>query len=429
MCYNVRDNLLHKEEPNPMKKFLAILLTAMLLATMLPALVQAEAVKLTMGSWRSDDAEQVKGWLAQYKEVSGVEIVFEPTQSAQYNATLRLQLDNGTGPDLMYARSYAVGEELYDAGFLMDVSDVAGVKENFPASALDGWKAKDGKIFAVPMAAVSHVVYYNVDVFEKHGLTVPQTFEEFLTLCQTLKDKGEQPLANGIADNWDILECVYLGMLPNYVGGVEERAKYETGEAKMNDEKFIKSLEDYAALVKFLPEGFESVGNSDLPAMLALGRAAMFIDGSWTAGALLGDDYKDLNWGAFAIPAPEGNKAGMSFHTDMGMAGNTATKYPEEVKAFLAWVASVEGATVISKAQPAGFFPMISAEITLEDKHANDILALNDGKILDSRFVWSKLLSMYTPMVEQLNAIAKGQTTVQEAAEVFLAEQLKALGQ
>ncbi|HHT08598.1 MAG: ABC transporter substrate-binding protein [Christensenellales bacterium] len=410
-----------------MKKLTALLLAVLMMAALLPSLVQAEPVKLTMGSWRSDDAEQAKGWLAKYKELTGVEIVFEPTQSAQYNATLRLQLDNGTGPDLMYARSYAVGEELYEAGFFMDVSDVPGVKENFPASALDGWQAKDGKIFAVPVSAVSHVVYYNVDIFEKHGLKVPETFEDFLALCQELKDKGEQPLANGIADNWDILECVYLGMLPNYVGGVDERVKYESGEKKMNDETFVKSLEDYAKLAKFLPEGFESMGNSDMPAMLALGRAAMFIDGSWTAGALLGEDYKDLNWGAFAIPAPEGNKAGMSFHTDWGMAGNTATKHPEEVKAFLAWVASPEGAEIISKAQPAGFFPMINAEIKLEEQHANDILALNEGKILDSRFVWAKLLDMYTPMVEQLNAIAKGETTPEAAAEVFAAEQAKIL--
>lgn len=409
-----------------MKKFLAILLTAMLLATMLPALVQAEGVKLTMGSWRSDDAEKVQALLDKYKEQTGVEITFQPTVSDQYNATLRLQLDNGTGPDLYYSRSYAVGQELFDAGFSMDCTDIPGVKDNFGASALNAWQTPDGKVFAVPFAAVSQIIYYNKTLFADNGLEVPTTFEELLAVAKAFKDKGIEPFANGIASNWDILECVYLGMLPNYVGGADQRALYESGEKKMNDEAFLNSLKDFAELAKFFPEGFESITNSDGPAMLGLNRAAMFIDGSWTCGTFA--EY-GVEWGAFAIPAPEGATAGLCFHPDMGITGNNATKHPEEVKAFLAWLATPEGAQITSTYLPQGFFPMINAPITFEDPAVTEILALNEGKVLDARFVWAKLLKMYTPMVEQLNAIAKGETTPEAAAEVFAEEQVKALAE
>ena len=409
-----------------MKKFLAILLTAMLLATMLPALVQAEGVKLTMGSWRSDDAEKVQALLDKYKEETGVEITFQPTVSDQYNATLRLQLDNGTGPDLYYSRSYAVGQELFDAGFSMDCTDIPGVKENFGASALNAWQTPDGKVFAVPFAAVSQIIYYNKTLFADNGLEVPKTFEELLAVAKAFKDKGIEPFANGIASNWDILECVYLGMLPNYVGGADQRALYESGEKKMNDEAFLNSLKDYAELAKFFPEGFESITNSDGPAMLGLNRAAMFIDGSWTCGTFA---EFGVEWGAFAIPAREGATAGLCFHPDMGITGNKATKHPEEVKAFLAWLATPEGAQITSTYLPQGFFPMINAPITFEDPAVTEILALNEGKVLDARFVWAKLLKMYTPMVEQLNAIAKGETTPEAAAEVFAEEQVKALAE
>ena len=188
-----------------MKKLTALLVAVLLLATMLPMLGQAEGVKLTMGSWRSDDAEKVQALLNKYKELTGVEITFQPTVSDQYNATLRLQLDNGTGPDLFYSRSYAVGQELFDAGFAMDCTDIPGVKENFSASALNAWQTPDGKAFAVPFAAVSHVVYYNKTLFADNGLEVPKTFEELLAVSQAFKDKGIEPFANGIASNWDIL--------------------------------------------------------------------------------------------------------------------------------------------------------------------------------------------------------------------------------
>lgn len=405
-----------------MKKLTAIFVAILILMTLMPmSALAGEAVKLTMGSWRSDDTTQVQALLDEYKEMTGVEITFAPTVPAQYNATLRLQLDNGTGPDLMYSRTFATSKELYDAGFLMDISDIPALAENFTPASLEAFQADDGAIYAVPYAAVSQIVYYNKAIFSENDLEVPATFEDLLKIGQTLKDKGVEPFANGIASNWDILECVFLGMLPNYVGGAANRALYETGEKKMNDEAFVKALSDFAALSKFLPEGFEAINNEDGPAMFGIGRAAMFIDGSWTVGMF--DEYPDLELGVFAIPAPEGNEPGLCFHSDMGMAGNTATKHPEEVKDFLAWFASAEGAQEAANLLPGGFYPMINLPLTLSGEMAQSILALNEGKELDFRFIWKDFMDMYTIMVDNLNAIARGETTPEAAAEAFAAAQ------
>ncbi|NMD38174.1 MAG: extracellular solute-binding protein, partial [Christensenellaceae bacterium] len=172
------------------------------------------------------------------------------------------------------------------------------------------------------------------------------------------------------------------------------------------------------------PEGFESVTNENGPDMLALGRAVMLIDGSWQSGLL-----KDTNWGAFAIPAPEGREPGICFHPDMGLAGNNATQYPEEVKAFLAWIASPEGAEKVAAALPGGFFPMIDAPIELTDPKVNEVLAANQGRTSDARFFWNKLMPMYKFIVEELNALAKGEKSVADVAEAFAVEQEKVLAQ
>ena len=133
-----------------MKKLLAILLAALLATlTLLPAVSMAEDVELVMGSWRNTDAPQVEALLKRYKEISGVTIRFEPTVSSQYNATLRLQLDNGTGPDLFYSRSYATGEELYNAGFNMVCNDIPGVMETFTDASREPFTAADGSVSSV----------------------------------------------------------------------------------------------------------------------------------------------------------------------------------------------------------------------------------------------------------------------------------------
>lgn len=395
-----------------MKKFVLLLLVAMMVLT--PVFASAEGVSLTMGSWRPDDADQVQVLLDKYKELTGVEIVYQPTQSSQYNATLRMQLDAGTAQDLFYSRSYETGKELFNAGFSMDCTDIPGLTENFAASSLEPWQNDDGKMFAVPFAAVSQVVYYNKTMFAENNIAIPNTLEEFLAVCETLKAAGITPLANGIASEWDILECVFLGMLPNYVGGAEERAKYESGEKKMNDEAFVAAFTDFAKLAPYLPEGFASVGNDEGPVQIGLSQAAMFIDGSWTCGTFA--EY-GVDVGAFAFPAPEGMTTRMCFHPDMAITGNTATEHPEEVTAFLTWLATPEGAQIAADSLPAGFFPMINSSITLKDEFCNEILSLNEGKELDARFVWPKLMDLYTPILEQLNSLCRGETTPEAAAD------------
>ena len=140
----------------------------------------------------------------------------------------------------------------------------------------------------------------------------------------------------------------------------------------------------------------------------------MFMDESWTCGT-----YGDVGfeWSVFAVPAPAGSDTRICFHPDMAITMNNATEYPEECKAFLTWLCSVEGATETSKVLPAGFFPMINATITIEEPHANAILALNEGKETDARFVWPIFLGLYDPMLSQLNALLKGETTPQAAAD------------
>ena len=399
-----------------MKKLLAVLLAVLICA--LPMAAMAEQATLTMGSWRTDDAEQVSALLAKYEELTGVKIVFEPTTSTQYNATLRLQLDNGTGPDLFYSRSYATGAELSKAGFNVICNDIPGVMENFTDSVRGAWTDDDGNVFAVPFAAVSQVIYYNKAIFAEQGIEqLPTTWEEFIALCEQLKAAGIPPLGNGIASNWDILECVLLGMIPNYIT-YEDRLAYESGEKKLNDETWLKIYEDFAKLVPYLPDGFEALDNDNANVMFGLGQSAMLIDGSWCCGTLNNkEEYPDLDLGFMAFPAPEGSEPGLCLHADMGIAGNAASAHLEEVKGFLQWLASPEGAQITADYLPGGFLPIIDADLTLQDETIAEMAALSEGKNTDVRFIWAKMMDLYTPMVEGLNAICRGESTPQEVAD------------
>jgi raffinose/stachyose/melibiose transport system substrate-binding protein len=380
-------------------------------------------VSLTMGSWRADDVVQMNRLLAEYSKIKpNVEIKFQPTNPPDYNSTLRLQLEGGTGPDLMYARSYATGQELFAMGYFGDCTDIPGLTQNFTASNLAPWRTPNGKMFAVPFAAVSHGVYYNKTIFQKEGVSIPQTWEDFLAVCKTLSAKGYTPLANGVADEWDILECFFLGLVPNYIGGASSRVQYETGAKKLNDADFTAAFKAMADAAPYLPKGYESVTYNDSQALFNTQQAVMFMDGSWTAGV-----YADagFEWGVFALPAPAGKKTAITFHPDMAITYNAHSKHVQEAKDFLAWLATKDGATIASAALPLGFFPMINFPIQLADPHANEFLALNAGKETDARFVWPQFMSLYAPMNQALIRVIKGELTPQAAADLMETEAAK----
>ncbi len=56
----------------------------------------------------------------------------------------------------------------------------------------------DGKIYGAPATVLYNGIYYNKEIFEKYDLEVPETFDEFLALCETLKNEGVTPI--GIQD-------------------------------------------------------------------------------------------------------------------------------------------------------------------------------------------------------------------------------------
>jgi raffinose/stachyose/melibiose transport system substrate-binding protein len=405
-----------------MKKFIMFLLLAVLVFA--PAL-SASAVTLTIETWRPDDTNQWNQILDFYMAQNpGVTLTYEGITSKEYNATLRTQLETGKGPDIIMARSYENGRKLYEDGYLGDCSAIPGVKENFAESSLSPWRMPDGTMFAVPTAAVQQIVFYNKTLFEANGYAIPETWEDFLSLCQVIRDADDNadfsPLANGVADEWDLLECVFLGMLPNYVGGAAEREKYESGEKQLNDEAFVAAYTDFAKLTPFLPANYTAVGNSDAQILFVLERAAMWIDGSWSAGSIATME-PEFEWGVFAIPAPAGKATAICFHPDFAMTFNKASENIDAAKDFLAWMITEEGARVIANLLPAGFYPMVNFPIALDDPHANESLQLNQGKETDARFIWPEMQSIYEPMNKELIAILAGAQTPQGAADAMAA--------
>ena len=389
----------------------------------------AEEITLTLGSWRVDDVAAWEAINAAFHEAHpNITVKFDPTNPPDYNATLRTQLETGTGPDLFFVRSFATGRELFDAGYIASLKDLPGISDSFTEASRAPWATETGEPYAVPIIAVSHGIYYNKDIFAANNIEVPTTWEELMAASQTLLDAGVIPFANGTKDAWDINEVVMMQLIPSNIGGYEGRMAYLNGDRCFNSDEMVASFQQIADMKPYLPNGFEAVSYYDAEQLFAQGQAAMMMDGSWSIGAFE-KDATDFEWGVFYPPALDGKDTYVTFHIDAAIGANAASPNLEAAMTFLEFLETSDFAGLLGNNLP-GFFPLTKEVPTLSDPIAADFMAFNDNAAgVDIRFVWEKLLAApsgsvdaYTSLNNNVIAVLKDEKTPQEAADAFNAD-------
>lgn len=381
-----------------------------------------KTTELVFSSWRTDDEQQMNEIIAAFEEAHpNISVRFDPINPPDYNPVLRLRLENDEGPDLFYARSYDTGRQLFRDGFIRDIQDLKFISERYTASSKDPWTMDTGELLAMPFLAVSHGVYYNKDIFSEFALSIPQTWEELLSVAQKLKSEGITPFSNGLADQWDIAEVVFMNIAPNFIGGEEGRLAYDAGTRRFDDQAVIDTFAAMDSLQAYLPEGYEALSYNDSKAFFLLGDAAMMFDGSWTIAEHLGTSTS-FEWGVFAPPPPADAPGFITFHPDSGIAINASSQYAEEAEIFLRWISDTEGSKIVADQLP-GFFPMLSETPALSNPQANEFLSLNRGKGLDVRWPWPHMMngdpSGYNLIMDGSIAVLTDQMTPIQAAQFF----------
>lgn len=64
--------------------------------------------------------------------------------------------------------------------------------------------APEQRVYGIPTLSSTVGVFYNPEIFDKYGLKVPETFDEFEQILATLKENGVTPFGLGALDGWPI---------------------------------------------------------------------------------------------------------------------------------------------------------------------------------------------------------------------------------
>lgn len=117
---------------------------------------------------------------------------------AEHLQKLTIAAQSNTLPDIFWVyKSTAV--EMVEADKLLDLApilDDLGLTDKFPASTLSNFSVGD-TVFGVPYQGLLTGLWYNKQILADNGLEVPVTFDELLTVAETLSAKGITTISNG----------------------------------------------------------------------------------------------------------------------------------------------------------------------------------------------------------------------------------------
>lgn len=287
----------------------------------------AQAGDLTFWTWRQEDRTQYAQLFAEFnKQHPDVRIKYEAFEPQSYGTVLSTALAAGKGPDVIHVRAYGGLEQFSRAGYLVPL-DPTAVPElaNYGASALASVSQRsDGKPYAVPFASQTLGLFYNTEIFQRHGLKPPTTWEEMLQVSKALKEKNVIPLANGMATAFmvEVFTSVFTGSFVGQ-GFVQDVL---AGRATFEDPRYVAALGKLLELRDYLPPGFTGIDYPTMQQLFLSGRAAMFAGGSFEI-ANFRRQNPNLKMEFVAPPAPAaGQPQLVSLFYDGGYAINAKSE-------------------------------------------------------------------------------------------------------
>lgn len=296
-----------------MKRFLSILLAAMMLLSL--ASVSAEGATIVYWSmWESTEpqGQVIQKAVDAYMAKTGNKVDLQFKGRAGIREGLQPALDAGTVIDLFDEDIDRVNRQW--GSYLLNLEEL--VKESkYEETAISGLMSAarevgEGQLKSIPYQPNVFNYFYNKAVFDEVGIKeVPKTWEEFLTVCEMLNAKGVIPVTS---DDAYILTMLGYHMA-RYLGaeGVSKVVKEGLWKEEPAVLKTAQAFEEMAKKNYFSPTIGSSTWPTNQNGEMALGLAAMYLNGSWLPNEVKNMTGPDFVWGCFSYPTVEGGKVGL----------------------------------------------------------------------------------------------------------------------
>lgn len=185
-------------------------------------------------------------------------------------------------PDVVYWYAGNRMKQFVGLNLFEDVTglwNANGLQEQMPSATAS--MTIDNKIWGVPYTYYNWGVYYRKDIFDKYGLAEPRTWEDFLKICETLKENGVTPITIGTKYLWTAGGWFdYLNMRVN---GYDFHIDLMDGKIPYTDSRVRDTFSYWKQLVDggYFLENHASYSWQEAQAPMYRGQAAMYLIGNF----------------------------------------------------------------------------------------------------------------------------------------------------
>jgi len=279
-------------------------------------LIAAMLAAMTLTACGSkDDSGKTVIELVQYKPeaVDAFEVIEEKFNATHDDIQLKIESPNDAmtilktrfiredAPDIIGIGGDVNFSSFIDSDMLMDISDFEGlndIKQSYKDidKALE-YVPEEG-VYAVPYVANAAGILYNREMFKEHGWEIPETWDEFISLCDKIQAEGILPLYFGFKDVWTTLapwNAMAVGIADADVcRQVNKGATTFTEEYREVAEKMLE-------LLPYGPDDPFAYDYNGACTAFANGESAMYTIGSYAVSQIMSVN-PDMDIDSFVFP-------------------------------------------------------------------------------------------------------------------------------
>ncbi len=250
-----------------------------------------------------DDYNEIIDQFNQNNEY-GVTVEAEYYENEQLKTKLATLMAANNAPDVFFTYELAYLEPFVNGGKVADLTsyleDDAEWKDSFAEGTLE-LLMFDEKNYAIPTQVSLCVMFYNKEIFEENNVEVPTTYDEFLQVCEALKNNGVVPMAMSGADAW--IPAQFVQQIACGMSGTELFYDIVDGKEKWNNEIHVKAAEEVVKMADagYFQDGYIGMSPEETTDMFLNGKAAMYFQGTWDAANVT--ERLGEAGGAFVMPA------------------------------------------------------------------------------------------------------------------------------
>ncbi|BAJ28453.1 MULTISPECIES: N-acetylglucosamine/diacetylchitobiose ABC transporter substrate-binding protein [Kitasatospora] len=222
----------------------------------------------------------------------------------------------------------------------------------------------NGKMYSLSYVYTVFGLWYSAKLFKDKGWAVPKTWDEFITLCGTIKAAGVSPFAHQGKYPY-YANYVILSMIAKQGGQDLVKRLNACEAAAWDDPAVLKAVTAFYQIMEkdYLLPGTNGMTHTESQTAWCQGKAAFIPSGSWLENEMLAATPADFDMAFLPIPALAGDK----------------------LAATSLWAGAGEPFMVPSKAaNKAGGLEFLRMMLTKESsstfvKAANSLTVLKDG--------------------------------------------------